>query len=170
MLKLGYTVDAGPGWAPVDLTTAGATGIRTCLKNAQSCIFLVDLAAAASGSEDVVFTLKEHTASSSGTTTNLVNIATVWIKSATTLAGTEQWVKTSQAPALATFTLTGTTYAAKQCKIAIQVNTKDVDDGYDYVSLSVADPGSVSRLGTCNVLLTDLTVRRDPSLLAATLF
>ena len=176
MLKLGYTVDAGPGWAPVDLTTAGATGIRTCLKNAQSCIFLVDLAAAASGTEDVVLTLKEHTAASGGTTTNLGTLAgsvdgvTVWwIKSATVLAGTEQWVKQTQASG-ATITIPGATYAAKQCKVAVQINTKDLDDGYDYVSCSVADPGSVSRLGSCSVLLTDLTVRRDPSLLAATLF
>lgn len=169
MLKLGYTVDVGPGWAPVDLTTAGATGIRTNLRNAQSCIFLVDLAAAASGTEDVVFTLKEHNAASAGTTANLANITTAWVKSATTLAGTETWQKITQAAA-ATFTLAGATYAAKQVKLAIQVNTKDVDDGFDYVSLSVADPGSVSRLGVCNVLLTDLTIRRDPANMAATLF
>jgi len=169
MYKLGYTVDASPTAVPVDLTTAGFTGLRACLKNAQSCVFLVTLAAAASGTEDVVFTLKEHTASSSGTTTNLANITTVWIKSATTLAGTEQWVKTTQAAA-ATFTLTGTTYAAKQVQLAIQVNAKDLDDGYDYVSLSAGDPGTVSRLGCVSTLLTDLTVRRDPANLQPTLF
>lgn len=169
MLKLGYTVDIGPTAAPVDLTTAGFTGLRASLKNAQSCIFVVTLAAAASGTEDVVFTLKEHTASSSGTTTNLPLISTVWIKSATTLAGTESWVKATQAAA-ATYTLPGATYATKQVIVAIQVNTKDLDDGNGYVSLSVADPGSVSRLGSGHTLLTDLTVRRDPANLQPTLF
>lgn len=169
MLKLGYTVDVGPLWAPVDLTTAGATGLRVCLKNAQSCIFVVSAAAAASGTEDLVFTLKEHTASSSGTTQNFANITTAWVKSATTLAGTESWTKITQA-ASATLTLAGATYAAKQLELAVQVNTKDLDEGFDYVSLSVADPGTVARLSSGLVLLTDLTVRRDPANLAPTLF
>lgn len=169
MLKLGYTVDAGPLWAPVDLTTAGGTGLRANLRNAQSCIFLVEAAAAASGTEDLVFTLKEHSAASSGTTQNFVNITTAWVKSATTLAGTETWAKISQA-ASATLTLAGATFAAKQLLLAVQVNTKDLDEGFDYVSLSVADPGTVARLGTGLTLLTDLVTRRDPANLAPTLF
>lgn len=169
MLKLGYTVDAGPGWAPVDLTTAGATGLRVNFRNARSIIFVVDLAAAASGTEDVVLTLKEHTLSASGTTQNLATIKTTWIKSATTLAGTESWVAQTQA-AGATVTLAGATYAAKQVKAAIQVRADELDDGFGYVSLSVADPGTVSRLGVCNVLLTDLVERRDPANLSPTLF
>lgn len=174
MLKLGYTVDVGPLWAPVDLTTAGATGLRACLKNAQSCIFVVPVAVAASGTEDLVFTAKEHTALSGGTTTNLGagtnanGITTYWVKSATTLAGTETWVKVTQA-ASATVTLAGATYAAKQLILAVQINTKDLDEGYDYVSLSVADPGSVSRLGAALTLLTDLVTRRDPANMPATL-
>src|SRR5689334_4118249 len=102
MLKLGYTWDTGVGAVPVDLTTAGATGARLALKNGRCGAFVVTLAAAASGTEDVVFTLKEHTASTSGTTTNLANITTVWVKSATTLAGTETWTKLTQS-ASATF-------------------------------------------------------------------
>lgn len=169
MLKLGYTVDIGPLWAPVDLTTAGGTGLRACLKNAQSCIFVVPVAAAASGTEDLVFTLKEHTAASAGTTQNFANITTALVKSATLLAGTETWVAVTQA-ASATLTLAGATYAAKQLVLAVQVNTKDLDEGFDYVSLSVADPGTVSRLGTGLTLLTDLVTKRDPTKLAATLF
>jgi len=168
MYKLGYTVDVGPGFAPVDLNTAGATGLRACLKNAQSCIFLVNIAASG-GTEDLVFTLKEHTASSSGTTTNFANVTTYWLKSATTLAGTESWVKQTQA-ASATITVAGATYGAKQVILAVQVNAKDLDDTYDYVSLSVADPGSTARLASGLVLLTDLTVRRDPANLQPTLF
>jgi hypothetical protein len=169
MLKLGYTVDIGPLWAPVDLTTAGATGLRVALKKGRSCIFVVQAAAAASGTEDLVFTLKEHTAATSGTTQNFANITTAWVKSATTLAGTETWSKITQA-ASATLTLAGTTYAAKQLILAVQVNAPDLDAGYDYVSLSVADPGAVSRLGGGVTLLTDLVERRDPANLVATLF
>lgn len=168
MLKLGYTVDIGPLWAPVDLTTAGATGLRVALKNARSCIFVVSVAAAASGTEDLVFTLKEHTLASAGTTQNFVNITTAWVKSATTLAGTETWAKITQA-ASATLTLAGATYAAKQLELAVQVNAADLDAGFDYVSLSVADPGTVSRLGSGLTLLTDLQKRFDPASMAATL-
>lgn len=179
MLKLGYTVDIGPSWIPVDLTTAGATGLRACLKNAQSVIFVVSLAAAGSGTEDVVLTFKEHTASSGGTSTNLGNlaggnangVAVWWIKSATTLAGTEPWVKQTGNISSngAVVTIPGATYAAKQVIAAFQFNTKDLDDGYDYISCSVADPGSVSRLGTCQTLLTDLVTRRDPANMPPTL-
>jgi hypothetical protein len=169
MLKLGYTVDAGPCWAPVDLTTAGATGLRANFRNARSIIFLVDLAAAASGTEDVVLTLNEHTAASAGTTTNLATVKTAWVKSATALAGTESWVAITQAAA-ATFTLAGATYAAKQCKIAIQVRADELDEGYSYVSLSAGDPGTVARLSSANTLLTDLVERRDPANLSPTLF
>lgn len=169
MYKLGYTVDIGPSVVPVDFHTGTNTGKRVNLRNAQSCIFVVQMAAAASGTDDLVFTLNEHTASSSGTTTALANITTWWLKSATTLAGTETWAKQTQA-AGSTFTIPGATYATKQVLAALQVNTKDLDDTYDYVSLSCAATAAISRLGVINVLLTDLTVRRDPSLLAATLF
>lgn len=169
MYKLGATVDIGPTAVPVDLTTAGWTGLRACLKNAQSCLFVVSLAAAGSGTEDVTFTLKEHNAASSGTTQNLAIITTAWVKSATTLAGTESWTKITQ-NAAATITLAGATYAAKQVLFALQVNTKDLDDGFEYVSLSVGDPGTVSRLGVGLTLLTDLSVRRDPANMAPTLF
>lgn len=169
MLKLGYNWDAGVVAAPVDLTTAGFTGKRTMLRNAQSVSFLLALGAAASGTEDVVLTLNEHTAASSGTTTALANITTAWIKSATTLANTESWTKISQA-AGSTLTIAGATYAAKQALVVVQVNTKDLDDGYDYISLSAGDPGTVSRLGACIALLSDMTVRRDPANLQPLLF
>ena len=175
MLKLGYTVDAGSITVPTDAHSGAITGKRVCLKNAQSCIFLVSMVAAGSGTDDVVLTLKEHTASSGGTTTNLNagtntnGVTTWWLKFATTLAGTETWAKQTQS-AGATVTLPGATYAADQALIAVQLNTKDIDDGYDYVSCSVGALATATRYMSITPLLTDLTVRRDPSLLAATLF
>jgi len=168
MLKLGYTVDIGPLWAPVDLHTAGATGLRVSLKNARSCIFVVSLAAAASGTDDLVFTLNEHTAKTAGTTQVFSNITTAWVKSATTLAGTEAWVKTTQAVG-STFTLPGATYATKQVELAIQVNAPDLDATFNYVSLSVAATAVVARLGSGLTLLTDLQKRFDPASMPATL-
>jgi hypothetical protein len=168
MLKLGYAVDIGPTVVPVDFHTGANTGLRVALKNARSCIFLVSMAAAASGTDDLVFTLNEHTASSAGTTTAFANIAVWWLKAATTLAGTEKWAKQTQA-AGSTFTIPGATNATKQVVAALQVNAPDLDAGYDYVSLSCAATATVSRLGVIQVLLTDLQKRFDPASMAPTL-
>jgi hypothetical protein len=169
MRKLGLAYDVGPGVVPVDFHTGTNTGLRLCLKNAQSCGFLISMAAAASGTDDLVFTLNEHTAKTSGTTTALANITTWWLKSATTLDGTQTWVKQTQA-AGSTLTIPGASYATKQVLAVVEVNTKDVDDGYDYVSLSCAATAAISRLGTITSLLSDLTVRRSPDNLQPTLF
>lgn len=168
MLKLGYTVDIGPTVVPVDFHTATNTGLRVALKNCRSCIFVVQMAAAASGTDDLVFTLNEHTAKTGGTTTAFANITTWWLKSATTLAGTETWAKQTQA-AGSTFTIPGASYATKQVVAALQVNAPDLDAGNDYVSLSCAATAAISRLGVINVLLTDLQKRFDPASLSATL-
>jgi hypothetical protein len=169
MYKLGYTVDAGPVAAVQDFHVGAVTGKRVNLRNAQSCIFLINMAAAASGTDDLVFTLNEHTLSAAGTTTALANITTWWLKQATTLAGTETWVKQTQA-AGSTLTIPGASYATKQVMAALQVNTKDLDDGNDYISLSCAVTAAIGRFGSINVLLTDLVTKRDPANLAATLF
>jgi hypothetical protein len=175
MYKLGYTVDAGSITVPTDAHVGAITGLRVNLRNAQSIIFLVTGMAAASGTDDVVLTFKEHTASSSGTTTNLNagantnGVTTWWLKAATTLAGTETWAKQTQA-AGATVTIPGAANAAKQFAVAVQLNTKDIDDGYDYVSCSVGALATASRFISVNPLLTDLVTKRDPANLAATLF
>lgn len=175
MLKLGYTVDFGSVTPPTDAHVGAVTGKRVMLRNAQSICFVVVLGAAGSGTDNVVLTFNEHTASSGGTTTalgagtNANGVTTWWLKAATTLAGTETWAKQTQAAA-STVTLTGATYAADQALIAVQINTKDLDDGYDYVSCSVGALATASRYVTIVPSLTDLTVRRDPANLAATLF
>lgn len=175
MLKLGYTVDAGSATAPADAHVGAITGLRVNLRNAQSICFFVVLGAAASGTDDVVLTFKEHTASSGGTTTNLNagtntnGVTTWWLKNATTLAGTETWAKQTQA-AGATVTVPGASFAAKQCLVAVQLNTKDIDDGYDYVSCSVGALATASRYVTILPALTDLQERRDPANMPATLF
>ncbi len=169
MLKLGYTLDIGLGSAVVDWNTAGSTGKRVCLKNAQSVIFVASAAVAGGGTDDDVFTLNEHTAKTGGTTTALAKVTDWYIKAAVAMDGTETWTHKTQG-AGSTITVAGATYAADQYVMAVQVNTKDLDDTYDYVSLSIADPGSGgSRLGSILAILTDLTVRRAPENLQATL-
>ena len=173
MYKLGYTFDIGIGAAPVDFNTAGATGKRVMLRNAQSVNFVCALAVAGGGTDDDVFTLSQHTAASAGTTAAL-KVDHVWVKAAVALAGTESWTKVAVGVAgvgSGTITLPGATYAADQVIMLVEVNTKDLTDGFDYASLSIADPGAGgTRVGTMLTVLTDLNVRRDPANLQPTLF
>lgn len=170
---LGRLVDISTGVATVDLNTAGATGKRVSLKNASGALVVVHLAAAASGTESVVGTLKQYTASSGGTTSNLATITNYWIKAATALAGTETWTRITQA-ASQTLTIADTQgaltgVAQKQAIVAFEVDANSLADGNSYFGLDLADPGSVSRLGSVLYLLHDLTVQRAPVNLAAPL-
>lgn len=175
MYKLGYTVDVGSVTAPTDAHVGAVTGIRVNLKNAQSIAFFIIVGAAASGTDNVVLTFNEHTAKTGGTTTalgagtNANGIGVWWLKTAAALAGTETWAKQTQSPS-STVTLAGASYATNQALIAVQINTKDIDDGYDYVSCSVGALATVSRYVTIVPALTDLVSKRDPANLAPTLF
>lgn len=168
MYKLGYTFDIGLGGWSADVATTAVTGKRVNVRDCQNLNFVAFLAAAGSGSEDLVFTLSQHTAVSAGTTAGLV-VDHVWIKSATTLDGTETWSKVANAATDGTFTLTGATYAAKQCIVVFEVNVKDLKDTtYDWASLSIADPGTGTRQTTILAVPADLQVRRSPANLKAT--
>lgn len=179
MEALGREFDISIGNAPVDYNTAGATGKRVSLRNATGCTILVVVGAAASGTESLVLTLKQHTASTGGTSANLATCDHWYIKAATTLAGTEQWLRVSQSASQTitvsdSLTTTGSatslsSVATKQALIAIEVGADQLSDTYAYVSLDVADPGSASRLGAVLYILHDLNVQRRATSLAASL-
>lgn len=168
MYKLGYTFDIGIDAIDTTLASAGVTGVRQNVSDCQNINFVAILNAAGSGSEDLVFTLSQHNAASSGTTKGLV-VDHVWVKAtATAMDGTETWTKVANAATDGTFTLAGATYAADQCIVVFEVNTKDLyDHTYKWVSLSIADPGSGTRAGMVIALAADLQVRRSPDKLLA---
>jgi hypothetical protein len=167
---LGRILDIGTAFAPVDLNTAGATGKRVSLSHATGCLFVAYLGVAASGVEDVVFTVQQHTAYTGGTTSSLSTAAvatstgiTAWhMKAEALLDNDEPWIETTQADG-ATVTVTGATYSLFQCIVAIPISAEQLGDGYTHVSVNVADPGSASRLGGGLYLLHDLDVQRKPT-------
>lgn len=169
MEALGRLNDSVVVQVPVDLTTAGSTGKRVSLKNATSAQFKVLLAAAASGTESVVISVKQHTAASSGLTADLL-VDHFYVKAQTT--GNEAWQKVSQT-ASGTVTITDTIgtitgSAQKALLVAIEVEAPALADGYTFVSVNIADPGTVSRLGAVSLDLHDLAVQRTPANLPAT--
>ncbi|OXS35386.1 hypothetical protein [Streptomyces sp. XY006] len=169
MEALGRSFDVSIGAAPVDLSTAAVTGKRVSLRNAGGCTILVVKGAGTAG-DDPTLTLKQHTASSAGTTANLAIIDHYYLKTEATLDGDEQWTKVTQSAAATIADPGGAgTSAESQQIIAIEVDARSLSDGYDYISLDVADVGTNAQLGAVLYLLRDLTTSRAPEKLIAPL-
>lgn len=166
---LGRLFDISVGAAPVDLSSAAVTGKRVSLKRAAALTIVVFKAAGTAG-DDPTVTLKQHTAASSGTSSNLVAIDHYYLKSATTLAGTETWTRVTQSAAATIADPGGAgTSAESQQILAIPVLGTSLSDGYSYVSLDIADVGTNAQLGGVLYLLHDLTAQRAPANLQAAL-
>jgi hypothetical protein len=166
MHGLGRVFDLSVGFAPVDTQTGANTGKRIRMLAGQT-LSVVLFKAAGVGTDVPIFTLNEANASSGGTSQALAKITTWHKKSATTLAGTETWTTTTQA-AGSTLTLTGE--ATKQGIYVFDVDGASLSDGFNYVSVDVADTGSAgAQLAGLLYLMHDLTVQRKPANLAALL-
>lgn len=166
---LGRAFDLSVGAAPVDLSTAGATGKRVSLQRSAACTIVVFKAAGTAG-DDPTVTLKQHTAKSGGTSGNLAVIDHYYLKNATALDGTETWSKKTQTAAATIADPGGAgTSAESQQILAIPVRGEQLSDGYDYISLDVADVGANAQLGGVLYILHDLEVQRAPANLAAAL-
>ncbi|GHH57740.1 hypothetical protein [Lentzea cavernae] len=166
---LGRLFDLSIGFAPVDMQTAANTGKRINLRM-YGGIEVVLFKGAGTAGDDPVLTLKQHTASSSGTTANLAAIDHYYVKSEQTLDGDEQWSRIAQTAA-ATITDPGAagTSAEEQQIVVIPVNATALADGYDYISLDVADVGGNAQLGCVLYVARDLAAQRAPSNLVAPL-
>lgn len=169
MEALGRLFDIGTGWVPVDLDTAnGATGKRISMQHCDAITFIVFLAVGAT--DDVVLDVQQHTAYTSGTSSDLDSAAiststgiTQWyIKSEATLDNDEIWAKVTQSEA-SEITLTGATYGDKQCIVAIEVRASQLGDGYTHVSLNAATTTSTAHLGACLYFTHEMRYRRKPA-------
>lgn len=157
---LGRLFDVGLAFAPVDSQSGNITGKRFSLQNAGAVTFLV-VKAAGTANDDPAFTLKQHTAYTSGTTADCAVITRVWTKQETALDNDEAWSLTSQAAA-ATFTGNSTS-AESQMLIAITVGADQLSDGYTHVSLDLADTGSAgAQLVAAVGIVHDLHDASDP--------
>jgi len=166
MEALGRLIDVVAGAAPVDLSSAAVTGKRVHLKNA-SGVTIVLFKGAGTAGDDPTVTLKQHTAATGGTTSNLAVIDHYYLKDAATLAGSETWVKKTQSVAATIADPGGAgTSAEHQQIVVIEVNTAQLSDDYEWISLDVADVGTNAQLGAVLYLLHDLNVQRSPEQLA----
>jgi hypothetical protein len=168
---LGRLLDVSVGFVnQVTNNAADVTGKRVSLKDAAG-VTIVVFAGAGTAGDDLDLVVKQHTASSGGTTANLAKIDHYYVKAATTLAGTETWSEITQTEA-ATITDAGGagTSAETQQIVAIEINADMLSDGYSYVSVDSTNGGaSNDKTASALYLLRDLNVQRTPSNLAASL-
>lgn len=169
MRALGRLFDVGLGWAPVDLDTGnGATGKRISLQNASGITFLVTVAVAASGTDDLVLDVQQATAYTGGTSNDMdstngaTGVTKFHIKSEALLDNDESWVEVTQSEA-SEITLAGATYAGTQQIIAIYVGADQLAAGFTHVSLNAAITTAAVRLSSCLYVLHDLNVQRKPA-------
>jgi len=162
MEGLGRLFDVGIGVVPVDLNTAdGATGKRVSMIGAKGITFLAFIGAAASGTDDLTLTVKQHTAYTGGTTGTATGATTrAWIKSETALDNDEAWVALT--PSAGVVSLAGATYAATQKLVAIEVDPRSLSDGYTHLSLDVAVTTAAAQLGAVFYVLHSLFASRSP--------
>lgn len=165
MERLGYHFDIGTTVVPVDAAAGAQTGVRTHLRNYDAVAFVCLLGAAASGVEDVTFTLREADAATGGTVQDLATIDHYYRKAEATLDNDETWTKVTQA-AGAGVTVAGASFATQQVIIAIEVSADELSDGFEWVQINVTDPGTVARLVAVVPVMHDLAVQRAPQNLA----
>lgn len=176
MEALGRAFDISCAVAPVDINTAdAATGKRVSLKNCSGVTIVCFTGVqASSGTADLVLDVQQATASSGGTSNDMdsANGATgidhYYIKSATALAGTETWTKVTQSAA-SEVTVAGATYGSNQNIIVIEVSANQLADGYNYLSVNLAETTSNAQLLGVLYFLHSLEVQRKPTNLVAAL-
>lgn len=160
MEGLGRLFDVGLAWSPVDTQSGNITGKRIFIGDCGGIAFIVNKAAG-TANDDPVFTAKQYTAYTGGTTADLAVLTRIFTKQETALDNDESWTLTTQAAA-ATFTGNGTS-AESQMLIVMQVGADQLTDGYAWVGLDLADTGSAgAQLASAIYLKYDLHSQRSP--------
>lgn len=166
MQGLGRLFDLVAGIPVGDLHGQANTGNRVHLKNAASCTIVL-FKAAGTAAQDPVLDVQQHTAASGGSTADLDVVTHYYHKSETTLDGDETWTKTTQSAASEITDPGGAgTSAETQQIVAIEIDGTMLSDGYEWISLNIADVGANAQYGGVLYILHGLTVQRAPANLA----
>lgn len=162
---LGRLFDISTAFVPTDAVAGAITGKRVSLRNAGGCTIVVQTTGASTDITDV--DLQQHTASSGGTTADLDVITYYYYKSETTLDGDETWTRATQTAASE---ITNVGAASEELLLVIEVDARQLSDGYDYISLDIPDLGTNGTRHCSGLyILRDLAVQRTPANLVAPL-
>ncbi len=131
---------------PVDLNTAAVTGARVNIAKATRVAFVVVLGAGTSTTTHG-FTLKQHTAASSGTSADLSVDNPYFHK----IGAATYFTKVSPSSAAAAYDL-HTLLADSASIVVFEVLAEQLTDGYGWVSVDTADSGG-AQLGVVLALV-----------------
>ena len=165
---LGATFNIGGVTVPVDAASGnGETGLRVYMRNHIWCSFVVIQNTDAGTTDDIAVDLREHNASTGGTSQDLDIITEYHVQSETALDGDETWSTTTQSAASEISAIAGT--AELELVLVVSVHQDQLSDGFDWLSLDIANLGSTDTQFTAIIpILTGLQVQRKPANLAVT--
>jgi len=166
-LPLGNVLDIIPAIIPVDLQTAANNGDYVKLTNAAGVMFVVFKAAGTDGDDPVISIAQAQDASGTGSKA-LTAIRRIFLKEGTLTAVTT-WTETEAAsnPG-STYTMDGTS-AQSQALVCfyVQASDLDVENGFDWVRMVIADTGSNAQLGCGLYILVGLGYPSAPAKLSS---
>lgn len=143
-----------PAFAPVNLATAANPGDWVSLKNYKSAWIVFHSGVGTAGEDPVVTLLQASDVSGTGSKPLNINTNRIFKKqAATNLASTGQF--SSAAAGVTANAWTDATAAEQELILAIGVEADelDVDNGFDCVSISVADVGTNAQIGSAYYIL-----------------
>lgn len=139
---------------PVDLSGGTNAGDWVSLKNYKKCLILFHSAIGTAGDDPTVTLLQASAVAGTGSKALNINTSKVFKKqAATNLLSTGQWSDASAGVTANAWT--NTDAAEQELLLAIEVDADelDVDNGFDCISISVADVGTNAQLGAAYYIL-----------------
>jgi len=136
--------------APVDLNTAAVTGARINLGKADKCAIVISMGASVAAT--VEFTLKQHTAASGGSS-KVLSVMNPYFHKA---GAATVFTKVEPTVAASVYDLSSI-FAADAGIAVLEVKGEDldVDGGYAYVSVDIAD-SAAAKIGCGMYILNDM--------------
>ncbi|MGE3856989.1 MAG: hypothetical protein AB7G21_08550 [Dehalococcoidia bacterium] len=159
MGALGKIFDIIPVILPLDLQTA-RNGDYVSLKNAGGVSFVVHKGAGTAG-DDPDFTVRQAQ-DVAGTAVKDLEVVTTIYKKQGTLSAVGTWTKVTQAAGAAYSADATSAEEEAVYVIEIAADQLDIDNGFDCVTLNVADVGTNAQLGSVLALLWGLRHQTAP--------
>jgi hypothetical protein len=160
---LGNVFDIVPGYTPIADAEVAATATRLHMKNYGGTAIVGYFGAVSAGTDVITLDVQQADAATGGNTKDLDVVTQVYYKAEATLDGDETWTRATQSAASeVAFPSTN------QILIVVEIDADDLDtaNGYEWVFVLHADPGSGGTRPGCYFYVPyGLKVQRRPDLL-----
>ncbi len=138
-------------FVPVDISTGANAGDWVSLEN-YTRVVCVLFAAAGTAGDDPVIDINQAT-SAAGANTKAVEF-TVINEKVGTLTSVTSWTRTTQTAA-GTYTNAASAEAQKIMAVEVRADELDVDNGFTFLQMSIADVGTNAQIGCAFYIMLD---------------